>query len=65
MNIIKSFDQQDFFADLRLPYSVKRGEVFPLNITLFNYMDVRGNILVFVISLLLDVRGEKGWIFDL
>ena len=27
---------QDFFADLLLPYSVKRGEVFPLNISVFN-----------------------------
>ena len=34
--------KQDFFADLRLPYSVKRGEVFPLNVTLFNYLDVSG-----------------------
>ena len=32
---------QDFFAELSLPYSVKRGEVFPLNITLFNYIEVR------------------------
>ena len=31
---------QDFFADLRLPYSVKRGERFPLNVTIFNYIDV-------------------------
>ena len=31
---------QEFFADLRLPYSVKRGEAFPLNVTLFNYLDV-------------------------
>ena len=31
---------QDFFAELRLPYSVKRGERFPLNVTVFNYIDV-------------------------
>ena len=31
---------QDFFAELRLPYSVKRGETFPLNVTVFNYVDV-------------------------
>ena len=31
---------QDFFAELRLPYSVKRGERFPLNVTIFNYIDV-------------------------
>lgn len=31
---------QDFFAELRLPYSVKRGESFPLNVTIFNYIDV-------------------------
>ena len=30
---------QDFFADLLLPYSVKRGEVFPLNISVFNSVD--------------------------
>ena len=31
--------KQDFFADINLPYSVKRGEVFPLNISIFNYID--------------------------
>ena len=30
---------QDFFAEISLPYSVKRGEVFPLNISVFNYVD--------------------------
>ena len=34
------FYTQDFFAELRLPYSVKRGETFPLNVTVFNYVDV-------------------------
>ena len=29
---------QDFFSELRLPYSVKRGETFPLNISVFNYL---------------------------
>jgi hypothetical protein len=33
---------QDFFAELRLPYSVKRGETFLLNVTVFNYVDVSG-----------------------
>ena len=31
--------KQDFFADINLPYSVKRKEVFPLNISVFNYID--------------------------
>ena len=30
---------QDFFAEINLPYSVKRGEVFPLNISIFNYVN--------------------------
>ena len=29
---------QDFFSELKLPYSVKRGETFPLNISVFNYL---------------------------
>jgi len=27
---------QDFFADIILPYSVKRGEILPLNVSVFN-----------------------------
>merc|ERR1719234_868499 len=30
---------QDFFVQLRLPYSVKRGEQFLLNVTVFNRID--------------------------
>ena len=30
---------QDFFVELRLPYSVKRGEQFLLNVTVFNRID--------------------------
>ena len=30
---------QDFFADLLLPYSVKRGEAFPLNVSVFNSVE--------------------------
>jgi len=30
---------QDFFAELRLPAFVKRDESFPLNVSLFNYLD--------------------------
>ena len=30
---------QDFFADLILPYSVKRGEIFPLNASVFSTVD--------------------------
>merc|ERR1719370_1011108 len=40
--------KKDFFADLRLPYSVKRGEVFPLNVTLFNYLDEKLPLVVSV-----------------
>ena len=29
---------QDFFSELRLPFSVKRGETFPLNVSVFNYL---------------------------
>ena len=41
--------KQDFFAEINLPYSVKRGEVFPLNISVFNYVEqdlpIRINLL--------------------
>ena len=30
---------QDFFAEINLPYSVKRAERFPLNISIFNYLE--------------------------
>jgi hypothetical protein len=40
---------QDFFADLLLPYSVKRGEAFPLNVSVFNSVD-QGSILQTSIS---------------
>jgi len=30
---------QDFFAELRLPSFVKRGEVFPLNVSVYNYLE--------------------------
>ena len=42
--------KQDFFAEINLPYSVKRGEVFPLNISVFNYVEqdlpIRVNLMV-------------------
>ena len=42
--------KQDFFAEINLPYSVKRGEVFPLNISVFNYVEqdlpIRVNLVV-------------------
>ena len=30
---------QDFFADLNMPYSIKRGEKFPLNVSVFNTIE--------------------------
>lgn len=30
---------QDFFADIYLPYSVKRGEIFPVNVSVFNTVE--------------------------
>merc|ERR1719370_1492099 len=44
---------QDFFAELRLPYSVKRGESFPLNVSVFNYIDAQLPIEV-------TIRNEAG-----
>jgi alpha-2-macroglobulin len=32
---------QDFFADLNMPYSIKRGEKFPLNVSIFNTIEHR------------------------
>ena len=37
---------QDFFSELRLPFSVKRGEIFPLNISVFNYLSTQLPITV-------------------
>jgi len=50
---------QDFFAELRLPYSVKRGEKFPLNVTVFNYIDVELPITVKLITAEEEVMAEK------
>ena len=30
---------QDFFVDINIPYSIKRGEQFPLNVSIFNFID--------------------------
>ena len=30
---------QDFFADINMPFSIKRGEQFPLNVSVFNTID--------------------------
>merc|ERR1719415_285588 len=42
--------KQDFFAEINLPYSVKRGELFPLNISVFNYVSqdlpIRAELIV-------------------
>ena len=38
-NTAKLLVTQDFFADLILPYSVKRGEVFPFNVSVFNSVE--------------------------
>ena len=32
---------QDFFLDMKVPYSIKRDEVLPLNVTLFNKLEER------------------------
>merc|ERR1719233_8880 len=50
---------QDFFAELRLPYSVKRGEIFPLNVTVFNYVDVELPMRVKLITSAEEVEAEK------
>jgi len=43
---------QDFFSDLRLPYSVKRGEEFPLNISVFNTLSTN-------LPLILTIEGGE------
>ena len=50
---------QDFFAEIRLPYSVKRGETFPLNVTVFNYIDVELPIRVKLITSEEEVQSDK------
>ena len=50
---------QDFFAEIRLPYSVKRGETFPLNVTVFNYVDVELPMTVKLITSEEEVQSEK------
>ena len=32
---------QDFFVDLKMPFSIKRGEVFPINVTAFNKLNMK------------------------
>ena len=50
---------QDFFAEIRLPYSVKRGETFPLNVTIFNYIEQELPIRVKLISSQQEIYSEK------
>merc|ERR1712106_216596 len=50
---------QDFFAEIRLPYSVKRGETFPLNVTVFNYIDAELPIRVKLITSEENVQTDK------
>jgi len=51
--------KQDFFAEIRLPYSVKRGETFPLNVTVFNYVDVELPMKVKLITAEDEAQSEK------
>ena len=32
---------QDFFVDLKMPFSIKRGEIFPINVTAFNKLNTK------------------------
>merc|ERR1719495_726042 len=50
---------QDFFAEIRFPYSVKKDEVFPLNISVFNYIDAELPIKVTVITAEDELRIAK------
>ena len=50
---------QDFFAEIRLPYSVKRGEIFPLNVTVFNNIDVELPIRVKLITSEEEVQSDE------
>jgi alpha-2-macroglobulin len=50
---------QDFFAEIRLPYSVKRGEVFPLNVTVFNYIDTELPIQVKLLTPAKEVQSDQ------
>ena len=50
---------QDFFAEIRLPYSVKKGETFPLNVTVFNYVDVELPMKVKLITAEDEAQSKK------
>ena len=50
---------QDFFAEIRLHYSVKRGETFPLNVTVFNYLDQELPIRVKLLISQQEVQTEQ------
>ena len=50
---------QDFFAEIRLPYSVKRGETFPLNVSVFNYIDVELPMRVKLVTSEDEVQSDK------
>ena len=50
---------QDFLAEIRLHYSVKRGETFPLNVTVFNYLDQELPIKVKLFTSQQEVQSEQ------
>ena len=41
---------QDFFADLNMPYSIKRGEEFPLNVSVFNTIEQKLPITITIMK---------------
>ena len=42
---------KSFFVSLNLPYSVKRGEEFALQVTVFNYLTIRLSVNCMQLSL--------------
>jgi len=50
---------QDFFAEIRLPYSVKRDEIFSLNVSVFNYISVELPVKVTIITSEDEIRVDK------
>ena len=59
LSLIYLLVNKDFFAELSLPYSVKRGEVFPLNISVFNYVEQDLPIRVELFVKDNDIKAER------
>ena len=50
---------QDFFVDVNMPYAIKRGEVLPLNVTVFNSVSRPLPMTVTILSSEAELKVKK------